>query len=253
MKSAGVEQIGFAYAASPGADQEVNDPVDRLLVERAAHGGRRLSRRGAGVAGRRISSSWARPSRRPCSSLPPPPLRWPTALPSCCRAAAAAIPTRAGRQAPPAAWNPPQPQPEPPAPEPPPKVLKPPKEEPKKGLPELDSRKKAKKADKPAPRHRKAHRRQGQARQRGPRARVGPAARAAPPASPSALRARACPRAPTAGATGTSPACSRRSGCIWTQQIKTGFNEPIGVTFTILADGSVTDVQVTEPERRRPS
>ena len=34
---------------------------------------------------------------------------------------------------------------------------------------------------------------------------------------------------------------------IWTQQIKSGFNEPIGVTFTILADGSVADVQVTKP------
>jgi TonB family protein len=36
---------------------------------------------------------------------------------------------------------------------------------------------------------------------------------------------------------------------IWTQQVKGGFNEPIGVTFTILADGSVTDVQVTTPSQ----
>jgi TonB family protein len=34
---------------------------------------------------------------------------------------------------------------------------------------------------------------------------------------------------------------------IWNQQIKTGFNRQIGVTFTILADGAVADVQVTEP------
>ena len=34
---------------------------------------------------------------------------------------------------------------------------------------------------------------------------------------------------------------------IWTQQIKAGFTTPIGVTFTILADGSVADVQVTTP------
>jgi protein TonB len=34
---------------------------------------------------------------------------------------------------------------------------------------------------------------------------------------------------------------------LWNQQIKSGFNRPIGVTFTILTDGSVTDVEVTQP------
>ena len=34
---------------------------------------------------------------------------------------------------------------------------------------------------------------------------------------------------------------------LWNQQIKSGFNHPIGVTFTILADGSVADVDVTQP------
>jgi TonB family protein len=34
---------------------------------------------------------------------------------------------------------------------------------------------------------------------------------------------------------------------LWQQQIRSGFNRPIGVIFTILADGSVTDVRVTEP------
>jgi TonB family protein len=34
---------------------------------------------------------------------------------------------------------------------------------------------------------------------------------------------------------------------IWNQQIKVGFTRPIGVTFTILPDGSVTDVKVTQP------
>ena len=34
---------------------------------------------------------------------------------------------------------------------------------------------------------------------------------------------------------------------LWNQQIKSGFNRPIGVTFTILADGSVRDVTVTQP------
>jgi TonB family protein len=34
---------------------------------------------------------------------------------------------------------------------------------------------------------------------------------------------------------------------IWTQEIKAGFTQPIGVTFTIVADGQVVDVRVTQP------
>jgi TonB family protein len=34
---------------------------------------------------------------------------------------------------------------------------------------------------------------------------------------------------------------------VWNQQIKSGFDHPIGVTFTILADGRVSDVRVTQP------
>ena len=34
---------------------------------------------------------------------------------------------------------------------------------------------------------------------------------------------------------------------MWNQQIKSGFTHPIGVTFTIQADGTVTDVRVTQP------
>jgi TonB family protein len=34
---------------------------------------------------------------------------------------------------------------------------------------------------------------------------------------------------------------------LWNQQIKSGFTQPIGVTFTIQPDGSVTGVRVTQP------
>jgi len=34
---------------------------------------------------------------------------------------------------------------------------------------------------------------------------------------------------------------------LWNQQIKSGFTRPIGVTFTIKADGHVTNVRVTTP------
>jgi protein TonB len=33
---------------------------------------------------------------------------------------------------------------------------------------------------------------------------------------------------------------------LWTQQIKAGFTQPVTVVFTILADGSVEDVNVTQ-------
>ena len=34
---------------------------------------------------------------------------------------------------------------------------------------------------------------------------------------------------------------------LWNQQIKSGFTQPVGVTFTILPDGNVTGVRVTQP------
>ena len=34
---------------------------------------------------------------------------------------------------------------------------------------------------------------------------------------------------------------------IWNQQIKTGYTQSVGVTFTIQPDGTVIDVRVTEP------
>jgi TonB family protein len=34
---------------------------------------------------------------------------------------------------------------------------------------------------------------------------------------------------------------------LWNQQIKAGFTQPVGVTFTILPDGNVTGVRVTQP------
>jgi TonB family protein len=34
---------------------------------------------------------------------------------------------------------------------------------------------------------------------------------------------------------------------LWNQQIKSGFSQSVGVTFTILPDGNVTGVRVTQP------
>jgi TonB family protein len=131
-----------------------------------------------------------------------------------------------------------------PAPEPPPRVLKPPKEEPRKGLPLPDAKRAKPKAEKSAPaRH---------------------------PAPPSSDRAAASSGA--AGGTGTNSATpglgligpagpgvpygtdplgdwylagvQRKIWSIWVRQMKAGFTQPITISFTILGDGSLEDGSV---------
>lgn len=140
----------------------------------------------------------------------------------------------------------PQPQPEPPAPEPPPKVLKPPKEEPKQGLPELDSRRKSKKPDKPAPREAGKPDTKGKAASAG----ASQGGRGATSGTPGLAIGPPGPGVPDGTDSGGDwylAGVQQKIWSIWTRQLKTGFTKPVGVTFTILADGSVTDVQVTEP------
>jgi TonB family protein len=126
--------------------------------------------------------------------------------------------------------------PEPPKPEPvKPQLIKPPKEAPKKGLPELDAK---------------------------------PARKKPTPAPPAAARA-----AGAAGATGTASdpigigigppgpgvpggtdqlgdwylaGVQRKIYTLWTQQIRQEMKTPVAITFTILGDGSVVDVTVTQ-------
>ena len=136
------------------------------------------------------------------------------------------------------------------APPPAPKVLKPPTEAPRpKALPALDSKRIARQAPEPVP----------------------PAGRL--PAATSAKGAATAPGAQ--GAHGTSSATpglefgspgpgvpngtdsggdwylagvQQKIWILWNQQLtKAGFTQPIGVTFTILPDGSVSNVRVTQP------
>jgi TonB family protein len=120
-----------------------------------------------------------------------------------------------------------------PAPEPPPKVLKPPKEEPRhtKGLPEL-SAKKGRKPEKAA---------------------VGPGA-----SGPAGVSSQTpglaigppgpgVPEGTDSGGDWYLATVQQKIWMIWTQEIKAGFTQPIGVTFTILTDGQVVDVRVTQP------
>ena len=147
---------------------------------------------------------------------------------------------------PPAVQTPPPPDPAPPAAEPPPKVLRPPKDEPRKGLTEVDARKVPKRADKPVPRAaaRDASDAKGKSAaagvSRGSGASSGPQGLAIGPAGPG------IPEGTDSGGDWYLAGVQQKIWSIWTQQINAGFSQPIGVTFTILADGSVVDVEVTQ-------
>jgi protein TonB len=143
--------------------------------------------------------------------------------------------------------------PEPPAPEPPkevppapriepPKVIKPPKEVPKKGLPPVDARKSRRTPPTPPPRAATPERGTG-ATAGAVRDGVGRGV-----ALPGLEFGPAGPGVP-GGADGGDyylAGVQRKIWTLWTQQIKTGFNRPVTVSFTILANGSVEDVRVVQ-------
>lgn len=137
----------------------------------------------------------------------------------------------------------PEPAPPAPAPEPPPRVLQPPKEEPRRGLPPPDAKKTKPKPQKSAPPPRYAGR---------PSSERPPASSSGTGTSTSAtpgvgLIGPAGPGVPT----GTDPlgdwylaGVQRKIWTIWTRQMKTGFTQPITISFTILGDGSLEDGSV---------
>ena len=225
----------------------MNEAIDRLIAER--------QRLDAGLAATGLASiavhlvigglAFALPMLLPQA----PPLKvvdgFAVVLPRGGGGSPAAVPPPAGpaRPAPP-------PRPAPTVAPPPPQVLKPPTTRPNpRALPLPDSRRTAKRPLEPPP---------------VPGARSGPAssARPAPPASG------------TPGGRGTGPATPGLefappgpgvpygtdasgdwylAGVIqkiwmqWNQQIRAGYTQTAGVTFTIMPDGSVTGVRVTQP------
>ncbi len=120
-----------------------------------------------------------------------------------------------------------------------PKVLKPPKEEPPtKGLPELDSRKTSKKKL-PDP---------AVARGKSDKATAGPG-KTAPSQTPGLEFGPPGPGVPEGTDSGGDwylASVQQKIWIVWNQQIKSGFTQPVAVVFTILADGSVTDVNVVQ-------
>ncbi len=133
----------------------------------------------------------------------------------------------------------PAPQPEPPqptaAPEPPPKVIKPPKEEPRRGLPDPDVKHKTAKV-RPTPPPVRAY--GGEPGRRGS-AKGTPGLEFGPPGP-------GVPGGTDGAADFYLAGVQRKIWMVWTQQLKAELSRPIGVSFTILADGSVTDVRVLQ-------
>lgn len=221
----------------------MNDPVDRVILERqrtldVGFGGGVLASLVAHLL--TVGLAFAAPLMFPKE----PPLKVADGFAVVLPRGGGGDPNAGGAQTPPSA-EPPPPQAEPPAPEPP-KVLKPPKEEPKKGLPELDSRRKSKKPDKPASRTPAKPEAKGKAAAAGASA-AGPGAQSGTPGLAIGPPGPGVPEGTDAGGDWYLAGVQQKVWRIWTQQIKAGFTQPIGVTFTILADGNVADVQVTEP------
>jgi periplasmic protein TonB len=227
----------------------VNEAVDRILEEREAMdrgfpGGMLLS--GAFhllLVGAALGAAWLE-SRKPLIQVAPgfvvqmPRGGGGPVEPEPAPAAAPPVTTQAA------------PAPEPPAPAPPPKVIKPPKEEPRKGLPPPDAKRTKPKPEKSAP----------------------PTRVAAPPAPERATSARgaaagtghssATPGLGLVGPPGVGApdgtdnvtdwylaAVQQRIWVLWARQIRASFSQPVRLTFTILADGTLEDgsVQILQP------
>lgn len=155
-----------------------------------------------------------------------------------------AVPRGGGGNPNPAPAAPPKPEPkasEPaPAPEPePPKIIKPPSAEPpKKGLPELDSKKPTKKPEPTRPAPRTAG---------GTTTTPGTARTSGPGGTGTSNQPFGLEMAPVGpgipgGADGGDyymAGVQRKIWTIWMQQVKNEFPQPVSVAFTIMADGSV--------------
>lgn len=221
----------------------MNDPVDRLLMDRA--------RADVGFPGGLLLSLFAHiltvgaAFAAPFVFPPPPPLKvadgFAVVLPrgggGDPTPPAPAAPANAETQTPPEA---------PPPVEPPPKVLKPPTEEPKKGLPELNPKKAPKKSEKTPPPRRTPATATTDAKTKPT---AGPGGTGASSQTRGFEFGPAGPGAPT----GTDEAGDwyaatviQKVSMIWGQQIRTGMTQPVVVSFTIEMDGSVSDVRLVQ-------
>lgn len=201
----------------------MTDPVDRVIVDRA--------RMDAGFPGGLLISMVAH------FVLVGVALAGPLLFPSRPRIAvfdgfAVPIPRGGG-----GLLTPPAPEPKAEAPAPavePPKVLKPPKDEPKpssKAVPELNARKR-RKPEKPEPSRAPAGGQEANSS-------TTPGLALGPPGP-------GTPEGTDSGGDWYLAGVQQKIWLLWNQQVKAGFTQPVTVTFTILADGTVTEVQVIQ-------
>jgi protein TonB len=154
-----------------------------------------------------------------------------------------------GNPAPAAPASAPEPKAEAPpaAVEPPPLFRKPPKDEPRvptNALPELDARKGRKKPEPQAPSRGPASGREAKAPSAG--ATGGTGTSSATPGLALGPPGPGVPDGTDSGGDWYLAGVQQKIWMLWNQQIKSGFTQPVAVTFTILADGSVAEVQVTQ-------
>jgi len=153
-------------------------------------------------------------------------------------------------QAPPAAGPAPQPAPAASSAPPPPKVLKPPVEAKNpRALPLPDSRRVARARPEPPlfPGRASAS---SATRPNAPRPGGVPGGTGTASATPGLEFGPPGPGVPNGNDSGGDwylAGVQQKIWMLWNQQIKAGFTQPIGVTFTIQPNGTVTDVRVTQP------
>jgi len=122
------------------------------------------------------------------------------------------------------------------------KVLKPPTEEPRQGLPELESKKSRRKPEAVPKAVVPATGREASSSG----ARGGTGTSATTPGLEFAPPGIGVPEGTDTGGDWYLAGVQQKIWMLWTQQLKVGFAQPVAISFTILADGSVADVRVTQ-------
>jgi protein TonB len=223
----------------------VNDAVDRLIVERGAMDAG--FSRGLTLSAAAHVVVVALAVLGPMLFPPGPPIRaidgFAVVLPRGGGGAPAPAPP-APAKAEPEAATPPAPAPV----EKPPDVIKPPKEPPPKNrLPEPNApRARNKKPEKEPPPTGARPRGVDERTQAAGGARGGSGTSSQTPGLAIGPPGPGVPQGTDTGGDWYMASVQQKIWMIWTQQIKSGFTQPIGVSFTILADGTVTDVRVTQ-------
>lgn len=141
----------------------------------------------------------------------------------------------------------PAPDPQPARVEPPPKIIKPPKiEEPRRGLPPAEKPRRTRREPSPPPQRATSTQTAGSSTSRGSTPNATGTSSTTPgldflPQGPGV------PDGVDLNGDWYLAGVQRKIWLIWARQMQTGLTQPIRVTFTILADGSVEDVRVLEP------